>query len=273
MSKYGDIYINLKDIIVEHDDNKEFLLTKDTKLFFVYIHNEPYGNKQWVFYLDENLQNRVFIPEHLVKENIKNYFLYYQEQFSHLDQNNSYFGQVLESSHFVLSENGEKNYYEKIGEYITKEGIKYNAVKMPKFSNDYFWVIDDEEYYKDKEFCFFKPDQKIDTNLWYMDKYFKIPKPIEVSELVLEFPDMLEVIECLFKKQNLKELRVVYENYHNRLVEAEEFWHSFDSIPITEVQTKIEENKKAAQRQQILNEIEKETAQFKQNLINKRLKF
>lgn len=106
-----------------------------------------------------------------------------------------------------------------------------------------------------------------------MDKYFKIPKPIEVSELVLEFPDMLEVIERLFKKQDLKELRVVYENYHNRLVDAEEFWQSFDSIPITEVQTKIEENKKAAQRQQILNEIEKETAQFKQNLINKRLKF
>lgn len=192
------------------DYNKKMhILEKDTLL----ICNNPKTTGPWRF--EDDSGTILYIPEELVKSHIKNFLEVYQEQYSHLDKNNRYFGQVNFDTNFSIEENGITRYYRKIGEYMTSEGIKYNTVEGNNI-NVYFDATE-IEHYKKVKFTYFNNEDIVEKN-YQFGQYevtdFYPMESIKVCEYMREYRYMLEIIECFFSKIPLpKPLYEYYEKY------------------------------------------------------------
>lgn len=275
MPHYGEILINKYEVTVDYQGNPNFVFQPNSLFFFVQCLNENTIHEQWILRLEHDEGEGLFFDGEFAKETFVNHYKHYQEQFSSLDPEKSYFGQVSTFGKFILEENGNRNIYEKIDEYTTPDGIiKYNAIKMPLSSHDNYWIMDKEETYLNKEFFYFEPDKQIDSNVHHFGyEKFKPPKDIEVSELFVTYPKMLEVLECFFKKQPLsEELKAVYQSYKDDTYDAMELWLDLKEFPIIQVLDRVKELKIEQEEAHIMAEIERETALFKQDLIKKRLK-
>lgn len=164
MYEYGQKLIVTTDIDYKDEHSNQISLKKGEVLSFVDSYEEDTDREEWKLAPFNDEYNTFFLPSIIGKQHIKDYLEHYQEQFSHLNPDHVYFGQIQEISKFVMIENGEKVLYEKIGDYVTKEGITYNAVRMPTFSSDHYWIMDNISTYEDKTFHYFKQDQKTDNN-------------------------------------------------------------------------------------------------------------
>lgn len=198
----------------------------------------------------------VFVPEELVNKNLKIHSDLYQEQFSHLDKNHLYFGQLDRGSEFVIEENGMKVSYYKIGEYTTQGGSKYNAVREQQY-----WEADNADEFNIANMAFFKEDhliekdynfrtqpdyQNLDGTYNFMkENAFKFIEPIKVCDYILEHPKMLDVIECLFQGRQLTpDLRKVYTDYKGDMERSEFNMCGFfetSEIPLPDLIQRIEE--------------------------------
>lgn len=201
------------------------------------------------FYLSTNYHptvSMVSVSPEIIRENLKNKLDLYQEQFSHLDKNDLYFGQLNLNQSFELEKDNGTQYYQKIGEYITSEGVRYNAIQVPPEKADYHWEAADREDYEGISFVYIPEDTLIEKNhsfYYEMDKIFSPPDPIEVDKELIKYPDMINIIEKFITKQKLtpKE-ELVYENYSSHIDYLEEMCCGTDEkLPLSEL---IEEIKK-----------------------------
>lgn len=196
------------------------------------------------------------IPLEIVNSNLKIHSDLYQEQFSHLDKNHLYFGQLDCNSQFMIEKNGIKEVYYKIGEYTTIGGTKYNAVK----DQEYF-EADNADEFNIRNMAFFKEDSLIEENYpfrispdeehldgtynFLKEKAFKFIEPIKVCDYIENYPKMLDVIECLFQGRQLTpELKNVYEQYKGDMERSEFQMGGFfesENIPLPDLIKRIEE--------------------------------
>lgn len=199
-----------------HDDPPTTVKQGEILLFikkfeeeYEFVHNDRY----------------VYVTEECLTKNLKIYSDVYQEQFSHLDKNHLYFGQLNVNDSFVLENNGVKDTYYKIGEYTTKDGKKYNCVK-----NQEYFEADNVDEFNINNITFFPEDFLIEKNYKFIisrdeegldgtynfmkPKAFKFVEPIKVCDFIINHQKMLDVIECLFQGKELTlELKNVYTNY------------------------------------------------------------
>lgn len=273
MYEYGHKLIVTNDIDYTDKYEKKTFFKKGTILFFVDIYEENTDKEEWKLSPIAEQYNTFFLPASVAKQNIKDYLEYYQEQFSHLNPEYVYFGQLYETSKFIMVENGENVLYEKIGEYVNSEGLKYNAVRMPTFSHDNYWVVDDINTYKNKTFAYFDQDHKTENDKRWDNKVFIPPKPLAVNDYFVQFPSMLKVLEYAFEKTELPEdLLTVYEKYKKYKFQKSESWQEPEDIPITQVLELVAQKQKEDHDANIMAEINRETEQFRQSLIKKRFK-
>ena len=273
MYEYGQKLIVTNDIDYTDEYDNKLSFKKGTFLLFVNIYQENTENEELQLAPFDDEYNTFYIPSSLAKQNIKDYLEYYQEQFSHLNPDHVYFGQLTDMSKFVMIENGEKVLYEKIGEYVTKEGTKYNAIRMPTFSSEHYWIMDNIDTYENKNFCYFEQDQKTDNNKGWDNDRFIPPLPLEVNDYFVKFPRMLDVLESCFKKESLSaELLDVYKNYREYKADMDNGWQHPESILITQVLEMVAEEREKLEHDRIMAEINRETEQFRQALIKKRFK-
>lgn len=238
MEKYKNEYIITSTFSFEDYYGKKWTLEEDTWLKYRGHQEGAYWHFGWVN------GKSIFIPENLVKSHIRNYLELYQEQFSHLKQNNLHFGQILFEAHFFIEENGHKRFYQKIGDYITANGDKYNAVEGKKESIC-FTPSNIEDYSKVKLVYF--NDQDIIKSNYKFSKYenqsFLPIEPIKVCEYVTHERRMLEVIECFFSGKELtQELNDIYEKYEENRSWDEEQSQGFTSHqdkPLNEIRDEI----------------------------------
>jgi hypothetical protein len=233
---------------------------------------------EWVFikFDDDDYMERFIVPIALIRQNIRHYWTYYQEQFDHLDKDKNYFGQinVAMEPYFSIIENGEKIFYRKIDEYTDSNGKKYNAFKCLNNKFDSYFSVDNIKYYADKEFLYFEPNLEINVNCRHVGKkQFYPPVPTEVNEYFLLYPKMLDVIDYGFRKIPLTpELQKVNDDYCRYKCDKEQYYQSPESMLITQVKPKLEEQAREEDEARIMAEINRETEQFRRELIRVRLK-
>jgi hypothetical protein len=241
--------------------------------------------EKWKFQLGNK---NVYVPLSMVKTHLKSMFHEYQEQFAHLDPNSIYFGQIRpdEVNNFSVMENGQEIFYKKIDEYVDSKGKKYNAFKSTdptKTTSDSYWEIDDIQDYENKEFVYFSPEHKIHDGYtdyfayYHADEYggkcFHAPVPIKVPSYFIDFPKMLDVVDYSFRNEPLTpELAQVANDYKWYKNDMEERWQVCEDIPISEVKPIIKEKVIQTERNKVMDEIDYEVEQFRQELIKKRLK-
>jgi hypothetical protein len=274
MQNHQDKLIIVSTITV-HDDYNEQRITLEKGSFadLNYKNNEGTQDEVWHIHTDKN--DSVYVPISLVNIGIKTYFDYYQEKFAHLDKTYSYFGQLYPTCYFTIEKNGEKLHYQKIDEFITSDGQKFNAVQSASALAKDYWIIDSEESYDHKDITYFEPDTRIEFNKFFNhdNEFFLPPNPIEVSEHFVKFPGMLEVIECFFKREPLTpELRKEFDDYKEYESEQSDRFASWEDIPYTEVKPLVEAEIREREHARIMAEIEREVSKFRQELIKQRFK-
>lgn len=265
--------ILIKNISTTDEDGDNVELKTGTVLCFRHISCENTEDENWHFSLANDYYGpRFIVPSNLAKQYIKNHLQYYAEQFSQLDQEVSYFGQVKNGSFFSIKNGNTKSTYIKIGEYLAKNGVKYNAAKVLN-NKDFSWQPDVEESYQDLEFVYIELDQPIVENLHNVEKAkFIPPQPMKVCELTVEFPKMLEVIDSFMHHQELSiELREIYRKYNNQKLAAFSDYQEYNNIYITNVVKIIEKIKVEMEEAVIMRQIEKEVSVLREKLIAERL--
>lgn len=270
---YKEKFIVLDRIAVEDTYCTPLTLDKDTVLLFIYTTEDRPGKRIWVFQeeSDEYEDTQIVITEDVLKTSLETYSAHYQKKFSRLDPSKSYFGQLRTNASFSLTEGNNRDFYLKIDDYINSEGVVINAYKLLD-SSDTYWRIDDQETYSNKEFLHFDLDQPIVCNSWLRTNEFNMPKVASVNEYFVDFPEMLDVVESLFKKEQLTpELQKVYDNYdefrRDRAEYDEPCYYAITSIPAL-----IKEKDERMERERIMGEIEAEVRKFRSKLMNERLK-
>lgn len=269
------------------DSYKEVEITLEKGSVWELGHMSSKGTpkEEWELYLGNK---SVYVPISMVKSHIKSRFYEYQEQFAHLDPDSIYFGQIKpdEVNTFSVMENDEEVIYKKIDEYIDSQGNKYNAFKSTnpeKNTFNTYWSIDDIEDYKNIEFVYFSPEQKIHDGYtdylahYHADEYggkcFFAPDPIKVPSYFIDFPKMLDVVDYSFRKQPLTtELSRVARDYKWYKTDMENRWQECEHITISEIKPKVKEIIQQSEDDKIIQQINYETELFRQELIKKRLK-
>lgn len=208
MKNYDNIYIAAQTFDVKNRTN-DLTITKGEYLQLQSVFNN-YGLEQCLYN-----NTYIYVDKNDVEENCKNIVEAYQENFTHLDKNHLYFGQINKEEIFVIGHEGKTKYYQKIGEYITSQGKKYNAVEVPDTMT--YFDATEKESFEQCRLTYFKQ-----TDLIKKDEFttkealiFNLGEAIDVCEYLVNSPRMLEVIECFFTGQDLtQELEVIYEKYH-----------------------------------------------------------
>lgn len=251
MDNQYDNYIAMANFEVkgDYDDEPAKIVKKGEQLLFnrkcedswEFVHNDRY----------------IYIPIDIVTEQLKIHSDLYQEQFSHLDKDDLYFGQLCRGESFTLIENGIAVEYYKIGQYTTQECVKYNAVREQPY-----WEADNADKFNFSNMAFFKEDYLIEKNYnfsvnvieenldgtynFLKAKTFKFIEPIQVCDYVAHYPKMLEVIECLFQGKALNtDLKNVYREYKTNMDNEENRMGGFfesEDIPLPDLIEKIKEN-------------------------------
>jgi hypothetical protein len=267
----------------EYNGDPEIILEKGSVWEKNYILEKNTPNETWIMCAN-NINAHISVE--LMKSHFKNSFLVYQEKFSHLDPNGTYFGQVEpdETHTFSIIENGQEVEYKKINEYIDSEGKKYNAFKSlnpNKSTFNSYWEIDNIDDYENKEFVYFDDTQQLHDGYTLpcylgeepLEKCFIPSEPIKVPEYFIQYPKMLEVVDYCFRNKPLtSELQKVFDDYTSYKDHMDDCWQHPKDIAITEVKPIIKEQFKQSERDKIMDEINYETEMFRQELIKKRLK-
>ena len=244
----GYIATNRFEVKADYDDQPPTMIQEGEYLLFSrkldetweFVHNDKY----------------IEVSLEIVKKSLKIHSDLYQEQFSHLDKNHLYFCQLTRGDQFIIEKNSVKEVYYKIGEYTTKEGIKYNSVK-----NQEYFEADNADEFDINNMAFFKEDylikkdykfrispgeEHLDGTYNFMkEKAFKFIEPIKVCDYIVNHPKMLDVIECLFQGRKLTlELKSVYTEYKEDMQNRENQMCGFfesEEIPLPELRNRIKE--------------------------------
>lgn len=221
---------------IAHDQfDKEIIIEKGTVLESYDPFSPQEADSDKSFYLPTNYHTNVstiVVPPEIIRKNLINKLDLYQEQFAHLDKNDLYFGQLNLNSSFELEKDHLVQHYQKIGEYITSEGIKYNAIQLPPEKDYYYWEPSDREDYEDISFVYIPEETLITKNhsFYYdLDKMFNPPNFIEIDKEVIKYPDMINIIDKFISKQKLtKEEELVYEDYSDHIRYLDEMFCGTD---------------------------------------------
>lgn len=158
----------------------------------------------------------IYINKQLIDENCKKIFDAYQDNFTNLNKNHLYFGQINNQEYFVIESEGKTKYYKKIGQYTTSQGKTYNAVELNEVTD--IFDITKKESFETCSLTYFKLTDiiKKDEFKEKQVRLFNFEEAVDVCEYLVNFPRMLEVLECFFTGQALtEELEDIYEKYHD----------------------------------------------------------
>lgn len=219
MKNYYQTYLVVDSFIIENQGNALTVNVNDELevQHYLFVEKEK-------FYKCKFNNQFIIVDEKDIKIKCKNMMLLYQEQFSHLNKNSVYFGQLENGKRFFIEENGQTKYYQKIGEYTDRNSDTYNVVQLKDYRK-YFNPIELEDY-NNVVLGYFNDDIKIDSQYEtnyegiierekFENNFFKPPMSLKICESIVEEPKMLEVIEYLFSNKELTpELMKVYDDYH-----------------------------------------------------------
>lgn len=226
MKNYYNTYVALKNIIIDNNG----ISLKINQFDELELKHYTIDNNQ-KFYKCLYNDNWIMIPEADFNKSFKVMIELYQEQFSHLNKEYSYFGQISIGKSFIIEENGKTKYYQKIGEYITRNGNKYNVVELKNY-NKYFNPIEIEDY-SHVVLEYFENDKIINTEYSTNfegiikkekseEKRFLPIQSLKICESIVYDEKMLEVIDCFFSNKELSiELQEVYKKYQEYKEEEE----------------------------------------------------
>lgn len=227
----------------------------------------------WNFSTEDN---RILIMNpHFPNNYIKNTNDHLAEQFKILDEKRLHFGQLPLDETFFL----DGHFHTKIGSYTMYEGteneIVINTVKQPV--GERLFDIDNYDSFKNSSFLF------IEDNFVIAEEYITYHNPkkefvpleeLQVSEYYVLFPKMFDVLASFFEKKELSPaLQIVFDEYEDHIDnEAECSWKTPEYFAISQIKEQIKLQGINEHNQEIMQQIELETQQFKQNLMKKRLR-